>query len=342
LFPSDEHLWAEGLRSYCTVPIILQGTSFGALSVASRRPRQYSSADADFLQEVANQLALAVANMKAYEEIESLRKRLQVENSRLREEIREAEIQVVVAESAASMGRFAATLAHELNSPVGALKSALASTLRLAEAKATFSPRKLEEIREVEAALSRTLLDSAARLEEIVRRMQRFTNLDRAERVPVDLNRLLRDVVAFSKAEIGARPLELALEPLPSLELRPQAMSAAFSSLIQNALAATSGGTRIRLATRDWGSTVEVIVEDDGDPLSPAEIDTLFEPVFKVEGKRMASGNWSLFSARQMLRAEGGNIDVEGPPSGGKRFRVTLPVSREKLPAAGRLPGNAR
>jgi formate hydrogenlyase transcriptional activator len=123
VFPSDERLQQNGMRSYCTVPLIFHGRSVGAMSVVSRLPHRYSADDADFLQEVANQLALAVVNMQAYEEIAALRKRLQAENRHLREEVGEAESQVLLAENAALLGRFAAALCHELNSPIGALRS---------------------------------------------------------------------------------------------------------------------------------------------------------------------------------------------------------------------------
>ncbi|MGH9460366.1 MAG: GAF domain-containing protein, partial [Vicinamibacteria bacterium] len=66
-FPSDDRLRAAGMRSYCTVPMILHGKSIGGLSVVSRLPHQYTSSDAELLQKVANQLALAVSNMRAYE-----------------------------------------------------------------------------------------------------------------------------------------------------------------------------------------------------------------------------------------------------------------------------------
>jgi formate hydrogenlyase transcriptional activator len=58
------------------------------LAVASTTPNQYAEADAAFLQEAANQVALAVENMKAYEEISALKARLERENVYLQEEIR--------------------------------------------------------------------------------------------------------------------------------------------------------------------------------------------------------------------------------------------------------------
>jgi formate hydrogenlyase transcriptional activator len=89
-FANERRLWAEGLRWLCVVPLILRGKSIGTLSVVSREKDPYSEEDAQFLQEVAIQVALAIENMKFYEEIATLKARLERENVYLREEIRTA------------------------------------------------------------------------------------------------------------------------------------------------------------------------------------------------------------------------------------------------------------
>ncbi len=87
-FSNEKRLYAEGLRSLCAVPLILQSKCIGILSVVSRKMDQYSEEDAEFLQEIAIQVALAIENMKSYEEIATLKGRLEKENIYLREEIR--------------------------------------------------------------------------------------------------------------------------------------------------------------------------------------------------------------------------------------------------------------
>ena len=86
---STERLLAEqGVRSICVAPLIIAGKSMGTLNLASNKADEYSDADGELLQEVANQVALAVENMKAYEEIRALHAKLEKENVYLREEIR--------------------------------------------------------------------------------------------------------------------------------------------------------------------------------------------------------------------------------------------------------------
>ena len=87
-FPSEHRAFADGIRSLCALPLIVRGKSIGAINVASLKRHQYSDADAEFFQEVANQIGIAIDNMKSYEEIAALRARLERENVYLQEEIR--------------------------------------------------------------------------------------------------------------------------------------------------------------------------------------------------------------------------------------------------------------
>jgi len=78
----------SGIRSYITLPLIAREKVVGVLNLTSLAPDQYSERDAEFLQEIAKQIALAVENMQAYEEIAQLKARLEQENIYLQEEIK--------------------------------------------------------------------------------------------------------------------------------------------------------------------------------------------------------------------------------------------------------------
>jgi formate hydrogenlyase transcriptional activator len=87
-YPNDRRLVAEGVKTDCLVPLIVGGRSIGTLNIASRTAEQYTEADLQLLQELGNQVALAVENMQSYEEIAALKARLEKENVYLQEEIR--------------------------------------------------------------------------------------------------------------------------------------------------------------------------------------------------------------------------------------------------------------
>ena len=86
-YPGEEVLYKEGFRSLVVVPLVVRGKSIGTLNLGSERPMQYNQPEADLLQEVANQVALAIENMREYEEIGRLKAQVERENVYLREEI---------------------------------------------------------------------------------------------------------------------------------------------------------------------------------------------------------------------------------------------------------------
>ena len=101
-FPAEEQAFRDGVRSYVIVPLVARAEALGTLAVASTRADAYGEADVTFVQDVANQIALAVANMLAFEEIDVLRGRLERENAYLQEEIgREHYVDELVGQSAA-------------------------------------------------------------------------------------------------------------------------------------------------------------------------------------------------------------------------------------------------
>ena len=86
--PADEIMVAGGVRAYVCVPLMARGRAIGALLLQSFAPDRYAPEDVPLLEEVAKQIALAVENMRAFEEIARLRARLEEENRYLQEEIK--------------------------------------------------------------------------------------------------------------------------------------------------------------------------------------------------------------------------------------------------------------
>ena len=83
----EQGLYAAGILSQCAVPLVVGGKTIGVMGFGSTKLGAYTHDDLTFFQEVASQIAMAVANMLAYEEIAGLKTRLQAENVYLQEEI---------------------------------------------------------------------------------------------------------------------------------------------------------------------------------------------------------------------------------------------------------------
>ena len=84
----ESRLVEEGIRAVLVAPLLSKRGAIGALCLGSGTPGLYADADAEFLTEVGRQVALAVENMLAYEEIARLKERLEEENLYLQEELK--------------------------------------------------------------------------------------------------------------------------------------------------------------------------------------------------------------------------------------------------------------
>lgn len=345
-FAQQEIVVALSLRSAACMPLWwMSGETDrqevkGILYLDSRRSMHALSG---LDEKILNKLAQEASNVfeklgmiKTLEERKSLELELTLKQERqerlereLRaaEELRQAESRVLLSENAASMGRFAAALSHELNTPIGALKSALQTNRTLAQKKASLPADQHGELEKMEATLRDTSLQSVERLHQVVLRMQRFTNLDRDEVLSADVNSLLEDVAEVLQSEIHEKvDLKLDLQPVPTIRLRPQQISALFLNLLHNAIDGLGGIGQVQLSTRRIHAQVQVTIQDTGKGLTGEELTHIFDPAFKVRSGRITTGNWNLFSSRQIVREHGGKIDIQSAPGQGTTVQVTLPV----------------
>ena len=89
-YTDENQVAAAGMGSYAVMPLLIEGKCIGVLRIASKTPQRYNEQDVEFLAEVAKQISLVVANLKAYDEIASLKAKLEIENTYLQDEIRTA------------------------------------------------------------------------------------------------------------------------------------------------------------------------------------------------------------------------------------------------------------
>ncbi|MBC7927658.1 MAG: HAMP domain-containing histidine kinase [Bryobacteraceae bacterium] len=248
------------------------------------------------------------------------------------ENMRQSETRNMLAQNAASAGRLAAALSHELNSPVGALISAVDTLLLLAARQATSSAAEQQRLVPLQNELRKSIRQSSERLKEIVARLQRFTNLDQAEVQSANVNELITDVYGLLESSFKSKvTVELDLQPVPELICRPQQLSAVFSNLLGNATEATNGDGRVLVSTGRNFDVVEIKVIDNGRGLSAEQIATIFDPGFRVTRSRVSTGNWGLYSSRQIIREHGGDITLSSTPGEGTTVHVSLPVGSQTL-----------
>jgi signal transduction histidine kinase len=249
---------------------------------------------------------------------------------RIERERWEKQRRTLIAENVASLGRLAAALSHEFNTPLGALKSAVDTLVRAAAKRGSAPPEEQQRLELVQADLRKSLDASLERMEQAISRIQRFTNLDRAEMQVVDVNELLEDIIALAETPSDSSDIfvKRESEELPSLLCHRQTLTTALSSLFRYAVEAArrkGEGGEVRLFPRSVEDRIEVHIEDNGGGLSEESLSRLFDPGFQIAKGRVAAGNWTLFSARQAIRDQGGEIDVSSVIGKGTTFVVSLP-----------------
>jgi two-component system osmolarity sensor histidine kinase EnvZ len=140
---------------------------------------------------------------------------------------------------------------------------------------------------------------------------------------PTDLAILLSELVATMGRD--GTPLLLAVPDTCVLPLRPDAMRRCIGNLIGNA---QRYGRHVWVTAVEGRHWIEVLVDDDGPGLPPAERENVFRPFFRLDPSRnpeTGGTGLGLAIARDVARGHGGDILLEDSPQGGLRARLRLP-----------------
>ena len=231
-------------------------------------------------------------------------------------------------ETAMSFARLSATLSHELNSPLGTLRSSVASLQTLAAKQGAPEANK-ERMRGLQRDLFDVSEKAVDKISKAVDLIQRFTNLDRAEVTQVEVDKMLQDVAQMVRAEDEAgSEIRLTTTTMPAVKLKPQPISSVFSRLMHNAVKASAGRGPVEVSAGRENDEILVSVRDHGEGLSSQELSELFQPGFRTRDGRVEASKWGLFTARQVIREHGGDISATRADNGGTRIVVRLPVDR--------------
>jgi len=225
----------------------------------------------------------------------------------------------------ATVGELSASLAHELNQPLGSILT----NAETAELIANSPSPDMAEIKEIMADIKRDDLRAA----EIIRRLRNILKKAPSETRDLDLNEVVREVFDFLAVQAGARGV--ALSNVPAQQMlqvhgdRIQVQQVVLNLILNGmeAMADAPAGQRKiigRLAQLDE-AFAEISIYDFGSGISSADLEKVFDPFFTTKMEGMGMG---LSIARTIVEAHGGRIWAENHAVGGAVFRFTLPLAK--------------
>ena len=234
------------------------------------------------------------------------------------------------AEKMAAVGKLAAGMAHEINNPIGFMRSNLSTAkgyvglLAKAAAQGTPAAPQADLFDDFNALLDESI-GGADRIAAIVAALKAHAASEAAPRELADPNEAVRKAVQMAGAMPAEVRLELALEALPWCVCDREGLARAVLALLANARTAMQGRSgAIRVASRLAGGWIEIAVSDDGRGIQPDQLGRIFDPFYTTQdvGKGMGLG---LTVAADLVRAHDGHIDVESAPGKGSTFTIRIP-----------------
>jgi len=236
-------------------------------------------------------------------------------------ERRRVEQQLFESEKLAAIGRLAASIAHEVNNPLEAIKNAL--YLMQTGTEGDKNARFLEIARK-----------ETERVSHIIRQMLGFAR--RSGEVDwVDVNQLLEETLVLLEKKLKQSRIRLVRTldaELPKVRARADQLRQVFLNLLINAQQAIVGEGEIRLATSNLHQALQpsvlIQIADSGVGIQEDDINRIFEPFFSTGKKGTGLGLWV---THDIVRQHGGRIDVSSEKGHGTTFNIILQVDSPLL-----------
>lgn len=255
-------------------------------------------------------------------------------------QLEERQQMLYLAEKLASVGQLAAGMAHEINNPLGFVRSNL-STLgnyldsfgklkgRLGDAAVAWRELDLDFMLEDSIDLLRESALGLERIARIVADLKGFSNIDRASEEFADLNDCLRHAAAMIERQLPAGvSLQLELAALPRLICLPAYLNQLFFSLLRNAVQAIQDAGRdgtIRIVSSADPQSIAIRIVDDGVGMTEHQREHAFEPFFTTRPVGSGAG-LGLSTARNIVLAHSGRIELASEPGQGTTVTVFFPL----------------
>jgi PAS domain S-box-containing protein len=240
--------------------------------------------------------------------------------------LKEAREQVLRAEKLASLGKLAATVAHEINNPLAAVLTYTRLMMKLMN-RGRFTQERLEDI----ARYLSIMESETARCGEIAKNLLAFSRQSKITMETSGIKDIIEKTVALISHDLDMKNIQLIkeIEPnLPKIKCSPRHIQQALLNLLSNASEAMphGGSLTVRAKHSKGNGFVEADICDTGCGIPEEDLKNIFEPFFttKEEGKGVGLG---LSVVHGIITRHNGSIEVESDLQKGTVFRVRLPTA---------------
>lgn len=264
------------------------------------------------------------------------------------DELKQSESQLVQSEKMASIGVLAAGVAHEINNPIGFIRSnlevledyfsdiekyyhefstTLSSDEELENYKKLAKKYELEFLFKDSPPLIKSSISGVDRVTEIVKSLKTFARIDHPEKTLTDINEGLSATLNMVHNELKYRcKVNVDLQPLPKVHVYAGKLNQVFMNLLINAGQAMTDKGDVFVRTFVNEENIVIEIEDTGTGIAPENLAQIFTPFYTSKPIGEGTG-LGLSISHQIIEQHDGEIKVTSELGKGSCFSVFLPIN---------------
>ncbi len=265
------------------------------------------------LEDVSSQLGNAIIQSELYKKneqmVKDLRKALQ--------ELKATQLQLINSAKMASLGQLVAGVAHEINTPLAAIKSNNEIAKKLLK---QIDDKELSELLEETNAIDKEAID---RINLLVVSLRKYVRLDEADLQEADINQELDLTLELLRHQTKNR-IEIVKNygKIPPVKCYPNMLNQVFTNILQNAIHSIKDKGTISIDTDFKKKNLVVKIKDTGCGIK--EPDKIFDLGYTTKGVGVGTG-MGLAISQKIIEKHKGKIDVKTKINKGSEFRITIP-----------------